>query len=332
MPIGPIVVSTLIAGPLAFIFGWLICKAYFSWDARGPSARARKRKDGQDAFSMTGKVRALQTTVLKHEATQKATLQRVIGLKARLSEKDELVVGIEEQLSSLKQALTDRDQAIESLRRSGNGSQSRPNEVEGEMIVLRAERDEFLFQIHHLEQRLENLDTDDTDDSIAAEHEDEATSLEALHEAREMLSRRNSEIFELRQGLHEREDRIDELKDKLKSWNERVKPLSEQFQQQRKMIQELRAQLKAASEEPPVERSPSKKATDDLQLICGIGPALQRKLHEQKFLRFQQIAELSDTELIQLADAIGVGIGRVQRDEWVRQAQQLHAQKNRQSA
>ena len=331
MPVSPIVVSALIAGPLAFIFGWLICKAYFSWDGRQPSSRTRKKGTKRDQFSMTGKVRALESAVLEHAAIEKATRRRVVGLKARLSEKDEAVAGIEEELISLKRDLAGRDQTIESLRRSGNSSGTMHGEVESELIVLRAERDEFLSQIKHLEIRLENLDSGDMHEPVA-EYEDEDTSQEELQEAREMLSRRNGEIFDLRQGMHKRDDRIKQLKNKLKEWDERVKPLSEQFQQQRSMIQELRDQLKAATETPPDERRPSQEPIDDLQLICGIGPTLQRKLHEQKIACFQQIAELSETELIQLADAIGVGIGRVQRDEWVRQAKQLQDQKYRRSA
>ena len=331
MPVNAVVVSALIAGPLAFILGWLICKAYFSWDAGEPTARVRKKRTGRDKFSMTGKVRALESVVLEHEAIGKATRKRVVGLKARLSEKDELVSGIEEELISLKRALAGRDQTIESLRHTGNRSESMQSEVKSEMIVLRAERGEFLSQIKHLEIRLENLDSDDMHEPVA-EFDDGDTSQEELQEARGMLSRRNGEIFDLRQGLHERDDRIKQLKHKLKEWDERVKPLSEQFQQQRSMIEELRGQLKTATEEPPAKRRPSQEPIDDLQQICGIGPALQRKLHEQKIARFQQIAELSDSELAQLADAIGVGIGRIQRDEWVRQAQQLRDQKYRRSA
>ncbi len=331
MPVSPIVVSALIAGPLAFIFGWLICKAYFSWDGRQPGSQARKKETKRDKFSMTGKVRALESAVLEHAAIEKATRRRVVGLKARLSEKDEAVAGIQEELISLKRDLAGRDQTIESLRSTGNSSEAVNDEVDSELIVLRAERDEFLSQIKHLEIRLENLDSGDMHEPVA-EYEDEDTSQEELQEAREMLSRRNGEIFDLRQGMHERDDRIKQLKNKLKEWDERVKPLSEQFQQQRSIIQELRDQLKAATETPPDERRPSQEPIDDLQLICGIGPTLQRKLHEQKIARFQQIAELSETELIQLADAIGVGIGRVQRDEWVRQAKQLQDQKYRRSA
>lgn len=331
MPVNAVVVSALIAGPLAFILGWLICKVYFSWDAGEPTVRIHKKRIGRDKFSMTGKVRALESVVLEHEAIGKATRKRVVGLKARLSEKDELVSGIEEELIGLKRALAGRDQTIESLRHTGNRSESMHSEVENEITMLRGERGEFLSQIKHLEKRLEHLDTDDTNEPVA-EFDDGDTSQEELQEARGMLSRRNGEIFDLRQGLHERDDRIKQLKHKLKEWDERVKPLSEQFQQQRSMIEELRGQLKTATEEPPAKRRPSQEPIDDLQQICGIGPALQRKLHEQKIARFQQIAELSDSELAQLADAIGVGIGRIQRDEWVRQAQQLRDQKYRRSA
>jgi NADH-quinone oxidoreductase subunit E len=63
-------------------------------------------------------------------------------------------------------------------------------------------------------------------------------------------------------------------------------------------------------------------AVDDLTRIRGIGPAIERKLHARGVTSFQQIADLSGDALTALDDALDFR-GRIERDEWVEQAQKL---------
>ncbi len=65
---------------------------------------------------------------------------------------------------------------------------------------------------------------------------------------------------------------------------------------------------------------------DDLKLIVGIGPALERKLHGYGILSFRQLATL-DGEAIGRLDSTIKAAGRIQRDDWTGQAKVLHLQK-----
>lgn len=62
---------------------------------------------------------------------------------------------------------------------------------------------------------------------------------------------------------------------------------------------------------------------DDLQLISGVGPHLEGLLNQNGIFTFRQIARLTDQGLTDLDDQLGFK-GRIERDEWVRQAATLH--------
>lgn len=62
---------------------------------------------------------------------------------------------------------------------------------------------------------------------------------------------------------------------------------------------------------------------DDLKLINGIGPAIERKLRAAGITRFQQIAELDATAIADLENVVLKSVGRISRDKWVEQARAL---------
>ena len=61
---------------------------------------------------------------------------------------------------------------------------------------------------------------------------------------------------------------------------------------------------------------------DDLKKISGVGPAMEKKLNAAGIFHFWQVAELNATQAQELDDEAGLG-GRIERDEWVKQADQL---------
>ncbi len=61
---------------------------------------------------------------------------------------------------------------------------------------------------------------------------------------------------------------------------------------------------------------------DDLEMISGIGPKLAKMLHDMGIYYFAQIARWTD-EIIAEVDGELKFKGRIQRDEWVRQAKLL---------
>jgi len=67
-------------------------------------------------------------------------------------------------------------------------------------------------------------------------------------------------------------------------------------------------------------------AADDLKLIAGIGPALEKKLNACGVLTFRDLALLSDAD-IERIEAVIKFAGRIRREDWPGQARALHAQK-----
>jgi predicted flap endonuclease-1-like 5' DNA nuclease len=62
---------------------------------------------------------------------------------------------------------------------------------------------------------------------------------------------------------------------------------------------------------------------DDLCLIKGIGPKFADALHGAGFTRFEQLAQLTPTEVERLDSRIGTFAGRITRDRIVEQADYL---------
>ncbi|MGI9524019.1 MAG: 50S ribosomal protein L19 [Hyphomicrobiaceae bacterium] len=64
---------------------------------------------------------------------------------------------------------------------------------------------------------------------------------------------------------------------------------------------------------------------DDLKLIETIAPELETMLNKLNILKFEQIAALSDDDIANIDEALKLN-GRIERDDWVAQAQRLMAE------
>ncbi len=72
-------------------------------------------------------------------------------------------------------------------------------------------------------------------------------------------------------------------------------------------------------------KAPRKSGADDLKLIRGVGPKLERLLNGLGFYHFDQIAKWSDAEIAWVDENLKGFRGRIRRDEWVAQAKILAA-------
>ena len=91
--------------------------------------------------------------------------------------------------------------------------------------------------------------------------------------------------------------------------------------------------VEAKAEPKPEKKAAPKKAApkaaagaDDLKKLTGVGPALEKKLHEQGVTTFAQIASWGPEEIADMDDKLSFK-GRIERDGWVDQAKALEAEK-----
>ena len=66
---------------------------------------------------------------------------------------------------------------------------------------------------------------------------------------------------------------------------------------------------------------------DNLKLIKGVGPAIEKTLNELGIFRFSQIAELSDYDIERVSRHLKGFSSRIEREDWIGQAQSLNEEK-----
>lgn len=67
--------------------------------------------------------------------------------------------------------------------------------------------------------------------------------------------------------------------------------------------------------------APSGDAADDLKKLSGVGPALEKKLHEAGITSFAQIAGWTEAELAELDETLR---NKAEKEGWIAQAQDLN--------
>jgi len=84
-----------------------------------------------------------------------------------------------------------------------------------------------------------------------------------------------------------------------------------------------KAAPKAESKAAP-KKTPAKKAegADDLTKISGVGPVIVGKLNDMGITTFDQIAKLKKADISEIDEKLNFK-GRIERDEWVKQAKEL---------
>ncbi len=111
--------------------------------------------------------------------------------------------------------------------------------------------------------------------------------------------------------------------------------LSEKEKQNALLQQQLDVRGKPGSNIQPERRKPLFSAPDgkdDLKLIKGIGPVMERTLNELGVTTFKQLANFSQNDIDQVSAAIDAFPGRIERDDWVGKAREHHRVKYGESA
>jgi predicted flap endonuclease-1-like 5' DNA nuclease len=137
--------------------------------------------------------------------------------------------------------------------------------------------------------------------------------------------------------LHSAEAFADGKSRHMVSWRNRIKPLVQQCRQQRIIITELRNELRNSLNNSPtegIEESPLMVdvPADDLKVLRGIGPALEKRLNQQGIFCYRQLAAMTEDELTIVCQSLGIGRHRTLSGEWLEQAQALISENTSSSA
>ncbi len=127
--------------------------------------------------------------------------------------------------------------------------------------------------------------------------------------------------------------------EELKSEKSQHKRKTEQLERELQLSQENNALLKnniehAKAENELLNSKINKTFTlppkDDLKLIHGIGPSIEKKLNALGIYSFRQISEFTPRTIDEITETIKFFPGRIERDNWVSQARNFEEEKKRQ--
>jgi len=151
--------------------------------------------------------------------------------------------------------------------------------------------------------------------------------------------------------LQQRDATIEKLNADLQNWQDRVPPLIERFLERGAEVETLQQELTEAHErisaletmigsdqtrvEPVdpdaltdgLDASNDPVPPDNLKMIKGVGPAIEKTLNEMGICRFNQIAEMSEYDIDRVAHRLKGFRSRIYREDWIGQARELHDQK-----
>lgn len=97
-------------------------------------------------------------------------------------------------------------------------------------------------------------------------------------------------------------------------------PLQPEAPEAEEKTEEIAAEA-SADEDAPLFETPAGDV-DDLKKITGVGPVLEEKLHKLGITKFDQIANFSAQDIEKVDERLNFK-GRIERDDWVKQAAEL---------
>jgi predicted flap endonuclease-1-like 5' DNA nuclease len=169
-------------------------------------------------------------------------------------------------------------------------------------------------------------------DKLQREIKEIRGSLEVAVSARDRLRSDIEASNRVLEGARSKDARIAALANELRKWQDRIPPLIERFQQRNSEALQLKRDLASAQERIAKLEiagntdSLTNGSRDELQRIKGIGPAIQKTLNEIGIFSFQQIADMSEYDIDQVAKRLKGFHSRIYREDWIGQARDLHAQ------
>ena len=236
------------------------------------------------------------------------------ALKETFERRDELQRQIKDIRGNLEVAITQRDRLQSDIA-------NRVAKADNESTAIK-DRDDKIFdlsrELENWQNRLPPLL------ERYQKRDEEAESLEAeLDVARERITALESMIGSdqtrvepvdpaaMRDGLDASNDPIEETANVAVEFDE----------------PELQAEDSTNQSYKDVDNLLNGDARDNLKLIKGVGPAIEKTLNEMGILRFNQIAEMSEYDIDRVAHRMKGFRSRIYREDWIGQARDLNDQK-----
>lgn len=288
--------------------------------------RAEREDFKSKTASFQGRMAALQR--------QSEELQSEF-LKSRDFYVGELTKGFEKR-SALEDKLQDSKQEYESFRNLLNASRSEHESV-NKMLAAAKTR---LENLDLLEQNIIELEAENAQikhDTAIIRQENDALRRDVFEQ--EELRIQNKELGQVLKSMEnsrkQYEDdanryrqHADKTEKKSETLRVRLDEVEQNFLEMEKQQTDALAKARNSAVAPAANDSKSvEEEKDDLQEIIGIGKVFEHTLNELGIVSFRQIANFGVSDIARVNAEMKEFKGRMEQDDWIGQAKELHFKK-----
>ena len=309
------------------IVGWILRGSRSEQEKAAVSAGWQEQIDGQrkEGDRLVDQNKGLMEQVSQLQASHTDGKNRAKELSTAVQEafarRDELQREIKDIRSNLEVAVSERDQL-----QSDIAAQSTTDNI---VQQKDARIDKLTQELENWQNRLPPLI-----ERFRVRNEEAAQVEAELAQARERICELETaqEITPQEQTRIEPVTNPDELTDGLDASNDEDTSISELLQADAEPEFEPEPEPQPEPEPEPETNSEPSQVTgthslrDDLKMIKGVGPAIEKTLNEMGIVSFQQIADMSEYDIDRVARRLKGFRTRIYREDWIGQARELRDQ------
>jgi predicted flap endonuclease-1-like 5' DNA nuclease len=227
-----------------------------------------------------------------------------------------------ESFSNLLQASRSEQESVNRMLDSARNRLANVEQLEQTVIKLEAENAQLNHDAIRMGQENEALKREVAElDELKIQNTELARCLESIENSRkqyEVDAKRHRENA----GQHEK--RSETLRLKL---DEVEKHIAEMEEQQRQALKDAREAAVTQVTTGELKVDPPPLPQDDLKDIIGIGKVFEHTLHELGIFTFKQIADFDAADIARVNAELKEFKGRMEQDDWIGQAKELHYKK-----
>ena len=343
---------------IAFIAGSVAVGAAIGWITRGSRCAQEKiavnegwqqqlEAQRTEHTRLLDQNRALMEQISQLQASGKDATNRArelsVALKEAFERRDQLQRELKDIRSSLERAVRQREKLqseVESNEKRDDSTQAALQEKDEKIFRLSRELENWQNRLPPLIDRYRERDNEarQVEEALAAARAriDELEQMEASEETRiepidqealgDELDASNDPANVTYTGLEKVLQEPDETEIRAEEEPEEA-PGEDSEEEAEAFEDEADAVVASADITELHDRGPG-GLRDNLRLIKGIGPAIEKTLNELGIFRYHQIAEMTEYDIDRVAQRLKGFSSRIYREDWIGQARDLQLKKS----
>ena len=261
----------------------------------------------------------LQHEFLKSGEVYKRELQKAFEKRKALEVKIDNAKLEHESFSNLLQATRSEQESVNKMLDSARNRLANLDALEQNVVALEAENAQLNHDFMRIKQENEGLLRDVAElEELRVQNKELSHCLQSMETSRRQ---HEEDAKRYRENAHEYERHSETLRMQL---DEVEKHFADMEKQQRQALKEARA---ATDTSRLNGNTPPRQEADNLQEIVGIGKVFEQTLNDLGIYTFEQIANFGIADIARVNAELKEFKGRMEQDDWIGQAKELHFKK-----